>query len=121
MDVSGMLELRNNDSDSESDAEHAPFQNMLLHSATSSMLSLTTPEERAEALARTNEELVKKLEEKEAHFMARFAEHEQVIDELQSRVEQLRAELGATKKEEKELRVKEVSYSSLARYEGCSN
>jgi len=119
LDVSGMLELRNGeDSGSDSDLETSPFNNMILRSPAASFVSLSSPEERAEAMARTNDELMRKLEEKEAHFMARFSEHEQVIDELQSKVDQMRTELGATKKEEKELRVKEVR-SAVGRSQRC--
>jgi phage shock protein A len=76
-------------------------------SATSSTASLE-PTERLDALQRINTDLSKKLIEAERTLQNRLTEHEMELEEMQSRLEEAKIELTATKKEEKELRAKEV-------------
>lgn len=64
--------------------------------------------ERLEALSKQNKELQKKRMEAEELLHRKVAEHETEYAELQLALEQLREELSATKREEKELRSKEV-------------
>ncbi|KAF5342193.1 hypothetical protein D9611_001989 [Ephemerocybe angulata] len=62
---------------------------------------------RLDALQRQNEELKKKRAETEDILHKKIAEHEADYADLQANLDQLRMELGATKREEKELRSKE--------------
>ena len=61
-----------------------------------------------EALQRANEELTKKKQEAEDALHRKIAEAEQEYADLSMALEQVRTELSATKREEKELRSKEV-------------
>ncbi|TFK27476.1 hypothetical protein FA15DRAFT_723927 [Coprinopsis marcescibilis] len=63
--------------------------------------------ERIEALTKQNEELHRKRQEYEDVLNKKVAEHENEYAELQGIVEQVKAELTAAKREEKELRGKE--------------
>jgi predicted RNase H-like nuclease (RuvC/YqgF family) len=76
--------------------------------STSSTVSMMEPQDRLDALQRTNNDLNRKLREAEATLQTRLNEHDSEIEELQARIDELNAELGATKREEKELRIKEV-------------
>ncbi len=76
-------------------------------SAASSTASLDI-QERLEVFQRLNTDLGRKLLEAERTLQNRLAEHEQELEEMQSRLEEARSELSATKREEKELRSKEV-------------
>lgn len=67
------------------------------------------PLERLDALQRQNAELARKCMEAERTLQNRLAEHESELEEMQGRLEEMRSELGATKREEKELRSKEVT------------
>ncbi|KAH9945143.1 uncharacterized protein BXZ73DRAFT_38211 [Epithele typhae] len=75
-------------------------------SAASSTASLDV-QERMEALQRLNTDLGRKLLEGERTLQTRLSDHETELEEMQGRIEELRAELSATKREEKELRSKE--------------
>lgn len=68
-----------------------------------------TPEDRVEGLTRVNEELAKKLMEAERTMTAKLADHDDELDRLEVRLEELKQELAAKNREEKELRTKEVS------------
>jgi phage shock protein A len=72
------------------------------------------PLDRVDALQRTNADLSRKLIEAEKTIQNKISEHELELEELQSRLEEMRSELSATKREEKELRSKEVSGSCHA-------
>jgi hypothetical protein len=65
---------------------------------------------RLEALQRQNEELHKKRVEYEEILNKKIAEHEHDYAELEGVLDQMKVELSATKREEKELRAKEVCY-----------
>ena len=66
--------------------------------------------ERLHALQRQNEELKRKRIESEEILHKKLSEHEADYAELQALLDTVRQELNATKREEKELRSKEVSH-----------
>jgi len=76
-------------------------------SAASSTVSLDL-QERLDALQRMNTDLGRKLVEAERTLQNKLAEHELELEENQSLLDEMRSELNATKREEKELRSKEV-------------
>ena len=76
-------------------------------SAASSTISLDY-EQRIEALQRVNTELGRKLVDAERMLQIKLAEHESELEDMESRLEEFKSELSATKREEKELRSKEV-------------
>jgi chromosome segregation ATPase len=55
--------------------------------------------------------LAKKLRESTRELEHKLSEHEAEVEELQQRVEDLKTELAAARREEKELKVKEASTS----------
>lgn len=67
---------------------------------------------RLDALQRMNTDLGRKLLEAERTLQNRLADHEQELEDMQMRLEEARSELSATKREEKDLRGKEVRVSS---------
>jgi chromosome segregation ATPase len=99
-------------SDSDSDGEESALGLVMDRSAASSTVSLE-PEERVDALKRTNAELVRKLIESERTLQHTMSQHELELEENQSRIEELKSELSATKREEKELRSKEVRFPNI--------
>lgn len=66
-------------------------------------------EERIEALQKANASLAKKLSDSTRELEHRLGEHEAEVEELQLRIEDLKAELATARREENELKVKEVS------------
>lgn len=98
------------DSDSESDGEDSTLGLVLDRSAASSTVSME-PLDRVDALQRANAELGRKLMEAERTLQGKLSDHENELEEMQGRLEEVRSELSATKREEKELRAKEVSRS----------
>ena len=76
--------------------------------SSSSSLSLTTPEDRLEALQRTDAELAKKLRDNGRELENRLSDHEAEIDEMQTKIDELKSELQSSKREEKELKAKAV-------------
>ena len=99
------------DSDSGSDNERDASL-VLERNVVSSTASLE-PLERLEALQRRNTDLGRKLMEAERTLQNRLADHESELEEMQGKLEEMRSELSATKREEKELRSKEVNYFRL--------
>lgn len=95
------------DSDSD-DGEDSTLGLVLDRSAASSTVSMEQ-QERVDALQRMNTDLARKLMEAERSLQNRLADHEQDIEEWQGRLDEVKSELSATKREEKELRSKEVS------------
>lgn len=99
---------RGDDSDEDSDdALETALGLVMERSAASSTISLAM-EERLEAMQKTNTELGRKLMEAENTLSRRLTDHEMELEEMQLRLEEARVELSATKREEKELRTKEV-------------
>lgn len=83
-------------------------------STTSSTASLL-PEQRLDALSRANTELAKRLQDGERTLQRKLLEHESDLEDLQSKMEELNVELAKSKRDEKELRNKDVckSFSRL--------
>jgi len=102
------------DSDSEDEFDISLVHDRESTSSTASMERI----DRVEALTKANAEWQRKLREAEQTLQNRLSEHELELEELQSKLEEMRSELSATKREEKELRGKEVrsifvSYSNV--------
>lgn len=95
------------DSDSGGEDEDPTLGLVLDRSARSSMVSVA-PSDQLDALQRANTELVRKLQAVEQNLQHRLTDHESEIEEMENRLEEVRSELSATKREEKELRGKEV-------------
>jgi hypothetical protein len=93
--------------DSDSDGEDSSLGLVLDRSTSSSTVSME-PLERLEGLQRANTDLSRKLMEAEQTLQRKLTDHELELEEMQSRLEEVRSELSATKREEKELRSKEV-------------
>jgi chromosome segregation ATPase len=94
-------------SDSKSDGGDA--SKLEYDRSTSSNTASLEPLGRVEALQRINTDLSKKLTETEKKLQNRSTEHESELEETQRKLEELKSELSATKREEKELRVKDAS------------
>ncbi|EMD33853.1 hypothetical protein CERSUDRAFT_159094 [Gelatoporia subvermispora B] len=92
--------------DSDEELEDSTLGLVMDRSAASSTVSMEV-HERLDALQRANTHLAEKLMQAERTLQDKIADHEQELEEMQSRIEELRAELSATKREEKELRSKE--------------
>ena len=90
---------------------HNPLHRPLLTSIGASSTHSAANEERIEALQKANASLAKKLRESTRELEHKLGEHEAEVEELQQRVEDLKTELAVVRREEKELRVKEVSTS----------
>lgn len=102
------LQMPRTSSDSDSDDDDASVLGLIPdRSAASSTISLDF-EQRIEALQRLNTDLARKLTDVERTLQTKLAEHESELEEMESRLEEVRSELSATKREEKELRSKEV-------------
>ena len=95
------------DSDSE---DESSLGLVLDRSAASSTVTLE-PFERLDTLQQANTELGRKLMEAERILQVKLQEHDTDLEEMQVRLEELKSELTATKREEKELRAKEVRTS----------
>ncbi|KAF9519695.1 hypothetical protein BS47DRAFT_1079712 [Hydnum rufescens UP504] len=104
----------NSDPDSDEDNIHDRDADPTIHSrdrihSISTTSLVTSPEDRLEALQRANAELAKKLRDASRELEHKLSDHEGEIEEMQTRIEDLRYELAASKREEKELRLKAVS------------
>ena len=95
-------------SDSDEDEEDSALGLVMDRSAASSTVSME-PMDRLDALQRSNADKTRKLMEAEQTLQNKLTEHELELEEMQGRLEEMRSELSATKREEKELRSKEVS------------
>ena len=95
-------------SDGSSDEEDSVLGLVMDRTVNASTTSLE-PIERLDALQRANTELGRKLVDAEATLQRKLLEHESELEEMQSKLDEMRTELAATKREEKELRSKEVS------------
>lgn len=101
------------DTESDSDSEDESSLGLVLdRSATSSTVSLE-PFDRVDALQKANTELSRKLIEADRALQNKLMEHDNDLEEMQARLEELKSELTATKREEKELRAKEVRIVAL--------
>ncbi|CAE6456594.1 unnamed protein product [Rhizoctonia solani] len=76
------------------------------------------PQDVVEALQKTNAELSRKAAESERRMQNRLAERETEIADLEQQLDDLKAELSASRRDEKELRIKERgNMSQLATFE----
>ncbi|KAF5327753.1 hypothetical protein D9619_004089 [Psilocybe cf. subviscida] len=94
-------------SDSDEDEEDEVGMHLVmdrLHTDSTVSMEMT---ERLEALQRTNEELGRKRADAEMTLQKKLSEHEYELEELNQRIEELRSELAASNREEKELRAKD--------------
>ncbi len=107
---------RGSDSDSDSDSDGDDMARGLVHERTinASTISLDL-QERVEALQRVNDDLRRKLSDAEETLQRKLGEHESDLESLQQRFEEMKSELSATKRQEKELRAKEVGCTDLHR------
>lgn len=95
--------------DSDSDGEDSALGLVMDRSTTSSTVSME-PMDRLDVLQRANTELSKKLMDAERTLQNKLAAHESELEDMQGRLDELEAELVSTKREEKELRTKEVNF-----------
>ncbi|KAG8690499.1 hypothetical protein FRC11_011142 [Ceratobasidium sp. 423] len=95
-------------SDSDTDPEDADDENThrYVRQALSSDASLE-PQDVVEALQKTNAELTRKAAESERRMQSRLAERETEIADLETQLDDLKTELSSSRREEKELRIKE--------------
>lgn len=100
------------DSDSDGEDDDEVLGLVMDRSTTSSTVSME-PMDRVDVLQRANTELGRKLMDAERTLQKKLSEHEYELEEMQSRLDEMRSELSATKREEKELRSKEVSFLSF--------
>jgi hypothetical protein len=97
-------------SDSDEDEQEVGLHLVMDRLHTDSTVSMEMTE-RLEALQRTNEELGRKRADAEMTLQKKLTEHEYELEELNQRIEELRSELAASNREEKELRAKDVCLS----------
>ena len=76
--------------------------------------------DRLDALQRNNEELSRKLLEAEKTLQDKLANYDMELDEAQHKLEELRSELSASNREEKDLRTKDVRSISVANFFGAN-
>lgn len=96
----------------DSDGEDSDNEDLIMERNIATSTASLEPGERVEALQRTNADLRKKLAEVENTMQNRLADHDAEIEDMQIRLDELKSELSATKREEKELRSKEVCVSA---------
>lgn len=99
-------------SDSDSDGGEDSTLGLVLDRSTASSTVSMEQQEQLDTLKRINTDLSRKLAEVERTLQGRLADREQELEDLQGRLEEVKNELTATKREEKELRSKEVSTSN---------
>lgn len=93
--------------DSDSDSEEEVLGLVMDRSAASSTVSMEQSE-RLEALTKVNQELSQRAVESDRLLRRKIEEHENEIENFQIRIEELSSELSASKRDEKDLRNKEV-------------
>ncbi|KAF8972146.1 hypothetical protein BDZ97DRAFT_1783396 [Flammula alnicola] len=104
--VSSLPMPRTSGSDSDEEDMDAGLGLVMDRSTASSTVSMEITE-RLEALQRVNEELIRKKTDAESTLARKLEEHEQELDETHQRLDELRVELSASNREEKELRAKD--------------
>ena len=72
--------------------------------------------DRLDALQRNNEELSRKLLEAEKTLQDKLANYDMELDEAQHKLEELRSELSASNREEKDLRARDVRSIHLSNF-----
>jgi hypothetical protein len=101
---SGVPMPRTSTSDSDDEDEIA---GLVLDRNNGSTISLEL-HDRLDTLQRNNEELSRKLLEAEKNLQDKLANYDIELDEAQHKLEELRSELSASNREEKDLRAKDV-------------
>ncbi len=104
MTSADLADMSDGSSDEEEDSALGLVMDRTVNASTTSL----EPIERMDALQRANTELGRKLVDAEATLQRKLLEHESELEEMQSKLDEMRTELAATKREEKELRSKEV-------------
>ena len=99
-------------STSDSDDEDEIDAGLVLDRNDASSTSLEL-HDRLDALQRNNEELSRKLLEAEKTLQDKLSNYDMELDEAQHKLEELRSELSASNREEKDLRTKDVRSISL--------
>lgn len=94
-------------STSDSDDEDEIDADLVLDRNNGSAISLEL-HDRLDTLQRNNEELSRKLLEAEKNLQDKLANYDIELDEAQHKLEELRSELSASNREEKDLRAKDV-------------
>ncbi|TFK69932.1 hypothetical protein BDN72DRAFT_767273 [Pluteus cervinus] len=105
--ISSLPMPRKTSDDSDSDGEDESALGLVMdRSATSSTVSME-PIDRVDVLQRANTELGRKLQEAERTLHTNQLQHEQDMDDMQSKLDEMKSELTAARREEKELKAKE--------------
>lgn len=94
--------------DSDSDGEDESALGLVMDRSSISSIASMSVDDRIELMEKVNKDLERKVAEAELTLMRKLADHEAELEEIQMRLEESKAELMAAKKEEKELRNKEV-------------
>ena len=110
-DVSSLPLPRGPGSTDDSDSEDESSLGLVLDRNVASSTMSLEPFELLDTLQQANMELGRKLMEAERTLQIKLQEHDTDLEEMQARLEELRSELTAAKREEKELRAKEVRTS----------
>ncbi|KAL1667408.1 hypothetical protein GGF50DRAFT_112303 [Schizophyllum commune] len=97
----------NSDSGSNSDEDGDSSLIREYHSNRTLSMASIDSESREEVLSRTLTETQRKLQEAEASYQRKISENESDIDELQTRLQDMRADLNNMRRQEKELKTKE--------------
>ena len=106
--------MPDHDDDSDSDDE---VQNLLVYDrSTAPSNSSMDSQERVDVLNKTIDELRKKLSDAEKGLNRKVNDLELELEEAQEKLEELKAELIAARKEEKDLKSKEVCVPILAMF-----
>ncbi|KAG5637957.1 hypothetical protein H0H81_002485 [Sphagnurus paluster] len=101
------LPMPRSSEDSDSDNEDESALGLVMDRSTASSTISMEPQDRLDILQKANTELGRKLMEAEKTLQNKLLEHESELEDMQGRLEEMRTELNATKREEKELRSKE--------------
>lgn len=94
-------------SDEDDDGDDHTFA--FIRDRNDSLASVATIE-REEALQRSNQELSRRVVEQDRILQRKISEHEAELEQLEIALEETKSELSSSKREEKELRSKEMKY-----------
>lgn len=102
-------------SDSDSDDDDAEGLGLVMDRDIASSTASMEPQERVEALVKMNQEIQHRAAEADRNLRRKLEEHENEIETYQIRLDELSTELNASKREEKDLRNKEVRHVLLTK------
>ncbi|KAG7451386.1 uncharacterized protein BT62DRAFT_1071960 [Guyanagaster necrorhizus] len=97
-------------SSSDSDEEDHSELGLVMERQTTSSTASLEPFERVDAMQKQISELMRRLTETDRALQKRISEHDSEVEELSTRIDELRSELNASKRDEKDLRSKERTY-----------